>query len=158
MVKMMIKRLFNKYKELILYIIFGVLTTLVNFAAFWLLTKILGESLYLINNAVAWIISVVFAYVTNKLFVFESKSLELKVVIREITEFFAARLFSFAVEEGGLVLFVRLLHFGKYSLEILSFEISGQMIAKVILAVIVVILNYFFSKFIIFTQKTEKNN
>ena len=70
----MIKKLFIKYKELITYVIFGVLTTLVNFFAFWLFTKILGEELYLINNAIAWVMGVIFAYITNKLFVFESKS------------------------------------------------------------------------------------
>lgn len=152
------KKLFNKYKEIILYVVFGVLTTLVNFAAFWLLTEILGERLYLASNAAAWIISVVFAYVTNKLFVFESKSVKPGVVIKEIIEFFAARLFSFAVEEGGLLLFVKCLHFDNYPIEILSFQISGQMIAKVILAVIVVILNYIFSKFIIFAKKDKKDD
>lgn len=155
MVIVMIKKLFNKYKEIILYVVFGVLTTLVNFAAFWLLSKLFGEKLYLINNAIAWIISVVFAYITNKLFVFESKSFKPGVIIKEVIEFFAARLFSFAVEEGGLLLFVKCLHFDNYSIKLLSFEISGQMIAKVILAVIVVILNYFFSKFIIFAKKDK---
>lgn len=151
----MIKKLFNKYKEIILYVVFGVLTTLVNFAVFWLFSKILGEKLYLFNNAVAWIVSVVFAYITNKLFVFESKSLKPSVIFKEVIEFFAARLFSFAVEEGGLLLFVKCLHFDNCSLNIFSFRISGQMIAKVILAVIVVILNYFFSKFIIFAKKEK---
>mgnify|MGYP002513124239 FL=1 len=68
----MIKTLFIKYKELITYVIFGVLTTVVNFFAFWLFTKIFGEAFYLVNNAIAWVVGVVFAYITNKLFVFES--------------------------------------------------------------------------------------
>ena len=68
-----IKELIVKYKELLLYLIFGVLTTLVNLASFWIFTKILGEGLYLINNAIAWVVGVIFAFVTNKLFVFESK-------------------------------------------------------------------------------------
>lgn len=150
-----IKQLFIKYKEVITYIVFGVLTTLVNFAAFWLLNRIFGEHVYLLNNAAAWIISVVFAYVTNKLWVFDSKSWNIKIVVREVAEFFAARLFSFGVEEGGLWLFVDKLGFGEYSFTLLGFEITGQIIAKVILAVIVVILNYFFSKFIIFAKKKK---
>ena len=75
----MIKNLFNKYKEIISYLFFGVMTTLVNFVSFWAFNKILGESLYLISNVIAWVISVVFAYVTNKLWVFESKSWKFRV-------------------------------------------------------------------------------
>lgn len=151
----MMKKLFEKYKEVITYVIFGVLTTLVNFAAFWVFTKICGEKLYLLNNAIAWILSVIFAYVTNKLFVFESKSWKVKVLAKEIPEFFLARVFSFALEEGGLWLFVTVLKFDRFSFNLLSFEITGQIIAKVILAVIVVILNYFFSKFVIFKKKKD---
>lgn len=147
------KKIIEKYKEIITYVIFGVLTTVVNFAAFWLFTRILGDKLYLVNNAIAWIISVVFAYITNKLFVFESKSWNGKVIFKEILEFFLARIFSFLIEEGGLLLLVSLLKFDRFSFEIFGFEITGQLIAKVVLAVIVVILNYFFSKFIIFNKK-----
>lgn len=150
-----IKTLFLKYKELILYLVFGVLTTIVNFAVFWLFTKMLGEQNYLLNNAVAWVAGVVFAFITNKIFVFESKAGECKVVLKELAEFTVARLFSFGVEEGGMLLFITVLGFGEKSLEIFGFTFGGQFIVKVCLAVIVVILNYFFSKFIIF--KKEKN-
>ena len=149
----MIKTLFVKYKELITYIIFGVLTTLVNFFAFWLFTKIFGEDLYLVNNAIAWVVGVVFAYVTNKLFVFDSKSWNLKLVTKEITGFLGARIFSFLVEEGGMLLFITVLGFGEKSLELLGFTITGQFIVKILLAVIVVVLNYVFSKFFIFKDK-----
>lgn len=151
-----IKELFIKYKELITYVVFGVLTTLVNFVCFWVLNKIFGNHIYLLNNAIAWIVSVIFAYVTNKLWVFESKSWNIKIVAREVVGFFAARLFSFGVEEGGLWLFVDILGMSKLSFTVLGFEVTGQLIAKVILAVIVVILNYFFSKFLIFTKKKKK--
>ena len=146
----MIKKLFIKYKELITYVVFGVLTTLVNFFAFWLFTKILGEELYLINNAIAWVVGVIFAYITNKLFVFESKSWNLKVVTKEITGFLGARIFSFLVEEGGMFLFVSVLGLGENSLTLLGFTITGQFIVKILLAVIVVVMNYVFSKFFIF--------
>ena len=150
-----IKELVVKYKELLLYLIFGVLTTLVNLLTFWIFTKILGEELYLVNNAIAWGVGVIFAFVTNKLFVFESKSWVSKTAGKEFVEFVGARLFSFGVEEGGMWLFVDILAFGGMSLTILGFTITGQIIAKLVLAVIVVILNYFFSKFIIF--KKSKN-
>lgn len=152
----MIKTLFIKYKELITYVVFGVLTTLVNFFAFWIFTKIFGEDLYLVNNAIAWVVGVVFAYITNKLFVFESKSWDLKVITKEITGFLGARIFSFLVEEGGMFLFVSVLGLGEKSLTLLGFTITGQFIVKILLAVIVVILNYIFSKFFIFRIKNEK--
>ena len=150
---MKIKDLLYKYKELITYVIFGGLTTLVNFVAFYVVTQILGEELYLLNNAIAWVVSVVFAYVTNKLFVFESKSWNLKLVAKESVEFIGARIFSFLIEEGGMLLFVSVLGFGEISFNIFGFTITGQLIAKLILAVVVVIMNYFFSKFIIFRKK-----
>lgn len=148
-----IKELFKKYKEFILYVIFGVLTTLVNFGVFWLFTRLLGEELYLFNNAIAWVAGVVFAFVTNKLFVFESKSHQSKVVLKELSEFTAARLFSFGVEEGGMWIFISVLGLGEISLEVLGITVTGQIIVKLVLAVIVVILNYFFSKFIVFKNK-----
>ena len=148
-----IKTLFIKYKEIITYIIFGILTTLVNFFAFWIFTKIFGENLYLVNNAIAWVVGVVFAYVTNKLFVFESKSWDLKLITKEITGFLGARIFSFLVEEGGMFLFISVLDLGEKSLNLLGFTITGQFIVKILLAVIVVILNYIFSKFIIFKRQ-----
>lgn len=145
-----------KYKEIITYVFFGGLTTLVNFLTFTLFRALLGEEVYLLNNAVAWFVSVVFAYITNKLFVFESKSFEAKILLKEVTEFFGARIFSFGVEEGGMWLFVDLLGFSDYSVSILGAEISGQLIAKLLLAVIVVIINYFASKLVIFRKKKEK--
>lgn len=148
-----IKELIIRYKEMLLYLIFGVLTTLVNLITFWVFTKILGEELYLVNNAIAWVAGVAFAFVTNKLFVFESKSWKSKTAGKEFIEFVGARLFSFGVEEGGMWLFVDILGFGEKSLTLLGFTITGQIIAKLVLAVIVVILNYFFSKFIIFKKK-----
>lgn len=151
----MIKNLIIKYKELIIYAVFGVCTTLVNFVSYKLFNVILGDKLYLVSNIVAWLISVIFAYVTNKLFVFESKSWDIKLISKEISSFFAARIFSFVVEEAGLFLLVDMLKMKEMSFSIWSFTISGNMIAKVILAVIVVVLNYFFSKLVVFRKKEQ---
>ncbi|MDD6146324.1 MAG: GtrA family protein [Oscillospiraceae bacterium] len=151
----MIKKLFIKYKELIVYVVFGACTTLVNFAAFKLFNVILGEKLYLLSNIIAWFLSVVFAYVTNKLWVFESKSWEKRLVIKEVIAFFSARVFSFLVEEAGLFVAVDLLKFSEKSLTVFGITIGGTMIAKVILAVIVVTMNYFFSKLVIFKKKQK---
>ena len=151
-----IKSVLNKYKELILYVLFGGLTTLVNFVVFYLLNIATGEEYYLVNNVIAWFAAVIFAYITNKLWVFESKSLAVKTVFKELAEFFSARIFSLGVEEGGLWLFVDKLGFDSFSFSLFGFEVTGKLIAKLVLAVIVVILNYFFSKFIIF-KKNKKS-
>lgn len=155
----MIKKLFLKYKEIISYVFFGVLATIVNLVSFKLFELILGERLYLVTNVVSWLITVIFAYFTNKLWVFESKSWKANVVIKELIGFFGARIFSLVVEEAGLWLMIDICHMGNISWDILSININGNMIAKIIMQVVVVILNYVFSKLIIFKKKknVEKN-
>ena len=148
-----VKKLIIKYKELIIYGLFGVGTTLVNFLTYKLFNMLLGVEYYLVSNIVAWFVSVVFAYVTNKLFVFESKSWNVRVVAKEVPSFFAARVFSFVVEEAGLFLLVDILGMKNFSADIYGLRISGNMISKVILAFAVVVLNYFFSKFVVFRKK-----
>ncbi len=152
-----IKELLVKYKELIVYVVFGAATTLVNLVVFKVSGLILGDKLYLVSNVIAWFASVVFAYITNKLWVFESKSWESKVVIKEVLAFFAARVFSFLIEEAGLFVLVDLLRFDEYGIPLdfigINYTIDGHMIAKILLAVIVVILNYIFSKLFIFKKK-----
>ena len=151
----MISNLLKKYKELITYVIFGGLTTVVNLVSFKLFNIILGEEYYLISNVIAWFIAVIFAYVTNKLFVFESRSWKANVIIKEIISFFAARVFSLGIEELGLWILVDLLRFDTYSISIFGIVIGGKMIAKIVLAVIVVVLNYIFSKLVIFKKKDK---
>lgn len=151
----MIKKLFLKYKELISYVFFGVLATVVNLVSFKIFDVILGSHLYLVTNIVSWIITVVFAYFTNKLWVFESKSWEASIVIKELVGFFGARVFSLVVEEAGLWLMIDLCNMGTLSWEILSFNLTGNMIAKIIMQVIVVIMNYVFSKLVIFKHKSK---
>lgn len=150
-----IKNLIIKYKELIIYGVFGVCTTLVNFLTYKLFNVLLGVEFYLVSNIVAWFASVVFAYISNKLFVFESKSWDLKLVAKEVSSFFAARVFSFLVEEAGLFLLVDIFGMKDFAFEVYGFTVSGNMISKVILAVVVVVMNYFFSKFVIFKKKDK---
>ena len=147
-----IKALIAKYKELLLYLVFGVSTTVVNFVAFALFQALLGERLYLISNGLAWFAAVVFAYVTNKLWVFESKSWQPAVLWREIPSFLGARVLSFVIEEVGLLVLIEGLRFDLFSLTALGITVGGTLIAKLLLAVIVVILNYFFSKLFIFKK------
>lgn len=150
------KKLINKYKELILYVIFGGVTTLVNLITLKAFNMILGDKRYLVSNVIAWLVSVIFAYVTNKLFVFESKSWKMNVVGKEVFSFFSARVFSLLIEEAGLYLLVDLANLGDKTVNVFGVVIGGIMISKIILAVVVVILNYVFSKLVIFKKKSKE--
>lgn len=154
--KSILKKLINK--ETVTYLIFGVLTTVVNFAVFkgfdLLFTKTVSIDLVLLTNIIAWVVSVAFAFVTNKLFVFESKSWKGSVLRKELPSFISARLFSLGVEELGLLIFIKWLGFDSFVLELLpGFAIGGKMLTKIGLSVIIVVMNYVFSKFIIFKKK-----
>ena len=133
----MLKDLIKKYKEVIMYLIFGVLTTLVNIISFYIMDKC-NINLY-VNNTVAWILSVLFAYITNKLFVFESKSMEPKVVIKEGLSFFGFRLISYFMDMLCMFIMINI------------FSIQ-KMISKIVGNVIVIIANYIFSKLFIFRR------
>ncbi len=155
-----LKKLINK--ETIEYVVFGALTTLVNFVVFKLFDMLFERTVSVdmthVTNVIAWVVAVAFAYVTNKLFVFESKSWEPSLVRKEIIGFAGARLFSLGVEELGLFIFVNLCHFDRFELPLFGkFSIDGKMLTKIGLSVIVLIMNYIFSKFIIFRKKSDQN-
>ncbi len=157
-IKTIFKKLVNK--ETVTYLVFGVLTTVVNFGVFklfdMLFTSITDFDLTLVTNVIAWVAAVVFAYVTNKLFVFESKEWKGEVLKKEIPSFLGARLISLGIEELGLLIFITWLGFDSFVLEIFpGFALGGKMLVKIGLAVIVVVVNYVFSKFIIFGKKEK---
>ena len=151
-----IKELLIKYKELITYFIFGVLTTLVNWAVYAVTTRIippatsegLSEFQLGVCTAIAWIAGVLFAFVTNKIWVFESKSFVPKVLIKEFVSFVAARGVTGALEVFGVPFLVWI------GLNQTVFGIEG-MLSKLIISVVVVVLNYVFSKLIVFKKKKE---
>ena len=146
-----IKSLFSKYKEIILYLIFGVLTTLVSILSFWLLSFFIPAKLYLITNIISCIIAIIFAFVTNKPFVFESNSWSKEQLKKEFPKFFGGRAFGIGLEEFGLWLLVDI--FAIKGVEIFSLYLYGDLIAKIIMSVIVIILNYFISKFLVFKKR-----
>lgn len=137
-----IKELIKKYEEIIKYLIIGVATTALNYIVFALLINIANIEMHT-SNIIAWFVSVIFAYFTNKLFVFESKSFKLNILGKEILSFGTARILSLVLEEIILYVFVNLLN-------------MNQLIIKLIANVIVVIVNYILSKFIIFRKPKEK--
>lgn len=152
----LIKNLLIKYKEFVLYCIVGTCTTLVNFVSFYLLNLVFGENLYLANNIIAGIIAITFSFFANKLLVFESKSFAAKTFFREMVEFYSARFLSVAVDESGMWFLVEILDFDRFSFTVFGFEVTGKLIAKMTVTVIVVVLNYVFSKFVIFKKKKKK--
>lgn len=149
------RKLWEKYKELIVYVFFGAVTTLVNFVVFKLCNAAFGEDLHLVSNVIAWVAAVIVAYITNKLWVFESKSWAPPVLRREIPTFVGARVFSLVIEELGLWLTIDMLHFDRFSFDVFGFTIGGLDICKVTLQVVVLLSNYIFSKLVIFKKKAE---
>ncbi len=145
-----IKELCVKYKEFILYALFGVFTTIANAGTFLIVSHLLGGEHHVFNNIIAWFAGVVVAFVTNKLWVFNSKSWKFKIVAKESLEFLSARILSFLFENVGLAV----------SVQMLSWEenIWGQLLIKLVLSVVVVLMNYIFSKFVIFRKKNKEKS
>lgn len=136
-----IKALYVKYKSIVMYGIFGVLTTILNYFVYWLCAHPFSLDL-LVSNVLAWIAGVAFAYVTNKIYVFESKEKSSKGIIRELFSFVMSRLFTLLVETVIMYIFAKKLGF-------------NDLIIKLIANVVVIILNYVLSKLIVFKKKHE---
>lgn len=137
-----IKELYLKYKEIINYLFFGGCTTIVNFISYYIPARII-EIDEIISNVIAWCVSVLFAYITNKLFVFSSKTESLTQTIKEMFSFIFARLFT------GVLCDVSLFALMIYVLHI------NDIVSKITTQVIVVVLNYVLSKLVIFKKKKE---
>lgn len=134
-----IRSLVEKYWDIITYLIFGVLTTVVNYMVYLPAYNFLGLSAS-VSNMLSWAVAVAFAYLTNKPFVFKSHDWSRKTVIPELTKFVSCRIASGAMETIILLLAVDLLGW------------NGN-IWKLVTQVMVVILNYVFSKLIVFRKK-----
>lgn len=133
-----IKELFIKYKEVISYLFFGGCTFLVSVITFYLSNKTLGLNEH-VANIISWVLAVSFAYVTNKLYVFESKVKDKAGLFKEISSFVSARLLTLVVEEIILFVGINLMHI-------------DSMVVKVAGQVIVIVSNYFLSKLFIFKK------
>lgn len=127
------------YHELISYLFWGVITTLVNYIVYFACTKIFLIH-YLASNIFAWVMSVIFAFLVNKVFVFQSKNWKMHEILRQISQFVSARIFSLGLETFLLLVFVRFIGY-------------DDSIIKIAAGVVVVIVNYIFSKWIIFKKQ-----
>lgn len=135
------KELFSKHREIILYLIFGAGTTAVDL--------IVSYALYPTNinihavHTIAWISAVAFAYITNRIFVFKSQTRG-KSIILEIIKFAGSRVATFLIQEIIVVLLFDVMHFGEY-------------VVKIPATILVVILNYVFSRVIVFKGRKKSD-
>ena len=133
-----IRELIMRYRSMILYVVFGALTTLVNMAAYTLCFSVLGIP-NVPSTIIAWVLAVSFAFVTNKLWVFDSKSWDGRTLRHEIPAFFGARLLTGLLDVGIMYVTVDVMGW-------------NGMVWKLISNVIVIILNYIASKLFIFRK------
>ena len=131
--------LYLRHRSIIDYLFWGVMSTLVNYAAYFLCRLCFGID-YLASNVIAWAVAVIFAFVVNKVFVFRSLDWSAKVAFRECWQFVAARLFSGVLETAILKVFVDWLG-------------MSDAIVKIFSNIVVVIVNYVLSKLVIFRKK-----
>ena len=139
-----IKELYNKYKEIINYLIFGVLTTVVSLGVYYIsvFTFLNPDNAVQLQiaNILSWIAGVTFAYITNRKFVFESTEQD---KLKEATKFVASRIVTLVLDMIIMWLGVTILH-------------NNDKVIKIISQVIVVISNYIFSKIFVFAKKEKK--
>ena len=135
---MKVKEFFVKYKEIILYLVFGVLTTAVSIGTF-ALTELVGIH-ELVGNIISWVVSVTFAFFTNRIWVFDAKTDSTKSFFVQFVLFYLSRIATFLVEELIIFVCVTLLHF-------------NPMVIKIIAQVIVIVLNFVVSKLVVFRKK-----
>jgi len=133
----------KKYEEIIRYLIIGVLTTIVSLLTYYLLTYTIfdpNNALELqITNIISWIVSVTFAYFTNRKYVFKKED---NMTIKEVSSFYVSRISTLLIDMGFMYLFVTVLNF-------------NDKIIKIVVQVIVIVLNYILSKFIVFKNKID---
>lgn len=146
------RKLIHKFlnKETISYLVFGVLTTLVNYVVFFGLNYLFDshdtkDPQYLVANFIAWVIAVLFAFFTNKLFVFESKSFQKKLLIKEFISFTGTRVLTLVFESAFLL----------FTVELLA---MSESISKILCSFFVIILNYIASKFFTFKSSHKESN
>lgn len=134
--------LFKKYHEIIMYLIFGVATTVINISIFYICNEFLGID-YRISNTIGWFISVLFAFVTNKYFVFSDNQNGKTSFFQEMLLFYWYRALSFVIDMGLIIICIEWL-------------LISDFWSKIITQVVVIIVNYFFSKFFVFKNSSKK--
>ena len=140
-----IKEIYLKYREIIDYLFWGVMTTVVSWGSYAVFADVFDLSIT-VSNILSWIFAVIFAFFVNKIFVFLSKDWSPKIVLRECALFVSTRLGTGLLEIVLVPLLV------KVGMDQTIFGVKGA-VAKVVGSIVVVLLNYVFSKKMIFTKK-----
>lgn len=125
----------DKYKEIVDYIIIGVCTTIVSIVSYYLFRIVISN--YLVCTILSWIVSVTFAYITNRSIVFHSKE---KNIIKEFIVFVGSRILSLLLEMLFMFILVDLVN-------------VGDRLSKILVQFIIIVLNYIFSKIFVFKRK-----
>ena len=133
--------IYDKFKEIFNYIIVGAFTTIVSLVSYFIFSRILNIDItiyFVVANTLSWILSVLFAYITNKMFVFESKT-KGNETFKEMIKFVSSRILTYLIDLALMLVFVKLIH--------LNNDIS-----KLIVQFVVLVLNYILSKLLVFRK------
>lgn len=130
-------------REVLTYLIAGGLTTVVNFVVYGVLYNLLGIA-NMVSNTIAWVVAVIFAYVVNNFWVFQNDTSSSKKEGEKLVKFFSARIVTLIIESAGMFFFIDVLKLHQYN-----------MIVKGLIAIIVIVLNYIFSKWFVFQKTTN---
>jgi putative flippase GtrA len=131
--------LYKKYKEVLLYLFFGVLTTVVSIVTYAVFNVVFGIN-ELIANVFSWILAVAFAFFTNRIWVFAAPTKTVAEFFKQMATFASGRLVTLAIEELILLVFITILHF-------------NSIVVKIVAQVVVIVLNYVISKLVVFRKK-----
>jgi putative flippase GtrA len=131
--------LYRKYKEVLLYLFFGVLTTVVSIVTYAVFNIVFGIN-ELIANVLSWILAVLFAFFTNRIWVFSAPTKTTMEFFKQMATFASGRLVTLAIEEIILLVFITILHF-------------NSLVVKIVAQVVVIVLNYVISKLVVFRKK-----
>ena len=166
----MVKRFFEKYKEIILYLLFGVITTVASFGACYLTLKIGVIFLHdengdptalldVIGSTTQWVAGVLVSFVTNKLWVFTDCKKGVAATFKQLGVFAGGRVLTYILEVPmNLALIWSLEKLGYTAFTLLGFDVTSRVFAKLVTAVIVVIANYFISKLLVFRKNEKQGN
>ena len=142
----MIKKMYTKYKEIINYLIFGVLTTVISLIVYYGLTYTIinpdNAVMLQVANVISWIAGVLFAYFTNRKLVFNSTAVTIQEKLKEFGKFILGRAFTMVVESVGFWLLF----------SVMNITALNGLVSKLIISVVVIILNFFISKFFAFKK------
>lgn len=136
---MKIRTIMGKYKDMIPYAVFGILTTMFNIATYWCMAHLIGLN-WFISTIIAWVVAVAFAYLTNRKWVFHSKVKSTKGIVKEIVMFFGCRFLTEILDLLCMYVFVDFLQL-------------NDILIKFIANIMVIIANYVASKMVIFKKK-----